>query len=132
MMKTVTVLGSLALAAGLGGFAAPAGAQELDINAIFWCEGKPIGDQTQEECEATRTAILTNCTSCHAFVPIVKAQKTPEEWDGTLSTHRSRVTQIADADYAQIKTFLAAHFNPENEPPKLPPELEALGTNQAF
>ena len=124
-------LGVVALIAAA--LAAPAAAQEVNIEEIFWCNaGEPTGEQTQEQCIASRDATLTNCTSCHTFVPIVKAQKTPEQWHATMEAHRERVTTMNDEDYAQLEAFLAAHFNPENEPPTLPPALEALGTNQAF
>lgn len=112
---------------------APVLAQEVNIEEIFWCnEGEPTGEQSQEECLASRDAVLTNCTSCHTFVPIVKAQKAPEQWSATMQAHRDRVTDMSDDAYAQLEAFLAAHFNPENPPPTLPPALEALGTDQAF
>ncbi len=113
--------------------AAPAAAQEVNIEEIFWCNaGEPTGEQNEEQCLASRAATLTNCTSCHTFVPIVKAQKSPEQWHATMEAHRDRVTGMNDEEYAQLEAFLAAHFNPENEPPTLPPALEAMGTNQAF
>ena len=128
----------LVAAAGLFGLAfvpglpvtAPSQAQSVDIEAIFNCNaGGPLGEQSPEQCVASRTVIMTSCTSCHTFVPIVKAQKTPEAWDGLLQIHRARVEQISDGDYQQLKLFLTAHFNPQNPVPALPPELEALGTN---
>ena len=109
-----------------------AGAQEFDINAVFWCdEGKKTGDQTHDECVAARTAILNNCTSCHAITPIVKAQKEADQWRAFLQTHKTRVPDIAEADYEQIGRFLAAHYNPKNPVPKLPPELDKLGVPPA-
>lgn len=121
-----------ALIAGLA-IAMPVHAQEVNIEEIFWCnEGEPTGEQSPEQCLASRTAVLTNCTSCHTFVPVVKAQKTPDGWSAALEAHRDRVTDMSDEDYAQLHAFLAEHFNPENPPPTLPPALEALGTNQAF
>lgn len=110
-------------------------AQGVNIEEIFWCEeSEPTGNQSPEECIASRTALLTNCTSCHTFVPIVTTQKTPEQWRATMEAHRDRVpmTVMGDEEYAQLEEFLVLHFNPENEPPTLPPELESLGTNQAF
>jgi hypothetical protein len=73
---------------------------------------------------------LNNCTSCHSFVPIVKAQKAPNAWDSTLSTHRERVPNMSDEDYQALRLFLKSHFNNKLPPPKLPPELEKLGVNQ--
>lgn len=109
-----------------------AAAQELDINAVFWCdEGKKTGDQTHDECVAARTAILNNCTSCHAITPIVKAQKEADQWRAFLQTHKTRVPDISDPDYEQIGKFLAAHYNPKNPVPKLPPELDKLGVPPA-
>jgi hypothetical protein len=63
----------------------------------------------------------------HAFTPIVKAQKTKEQWLTLLSTHRDRVKELSDQDVAQIGRFLQVHYNPENPVPKLPPALDALG-----
>src|SRR5262245_18772188 len=120
-----------ALAAAAAGFGGQGHAQDLDFNAIFSCEGPRAGGLSAGDCATTRGAVLQNCTSCHTFVPIVKAQKTPDEWTSTLGVHRERVADVPDAQYAQIRAFLAANFNPSNEPPTLPPELEALGTQQA-
>jgi len=111
----------------------PTVAQGIDINVVFNCDADgPLGEQTPEECVASRDATLTNCTSCHTFVPIVKAQKAADLWDATLEVHRSRVPNMSDEDYAQLAAFLKAHYNDTLTPPALPPELEALGTGQAF
>ncbi|MCL4186850.1 MAG: hypothetical protein KJZ85_04525 [Rhodobacteraceae bacterium] len=124
-------LGASAFAAAVA--AIPSGAQEVDISAIFWCTaGGMTGEQTEQQCLASRDAVLTQCTSCHTFVPIVKAQKTAEDWQAMMAAHRDRAEGMSEADYAQLVLFLAAHFNPETEPPVLPPALEALGTEQAF
>ena len=96
------------------------------------CDGARAGGLSAPDCAAARGAIMQNCTSCHTFVPIVKAQKTPEEWTSTLGQHRERVADVSEAQYKQIGALLAGNFNPQNEPPTLPPELEALGTQQAF
>ena len=127
------VLISAALAVGTTLFVAgPTTAQGVDIEEVFNCaEDGPLGEQTQEQCVASREATLSNCTSCHTFVPIVKAQKSPEGWDATLEAHRTRV-DMSDEAYAQLRDFLVAHFNPDNPPPELPPALESMGTNQAF
>ena len=114
--------------AGLPG--APASAQGLDINKVFWCDGK-IGEQTKDECLAARESILANCTGCHAITPIVKAQKPKEQWTAFLNTHRARVPDIAEDEYAEIGKFLGAHYTPENPVPKLPPELDKLGVPPA-
>jgi hypothetical protein len=110
------------------GYSARTSAQEFDVNKVFWCDaGKKTGEQTEEECLATRTMILSSCTVCHAFTPIVKAQKTKQQWLTLLSTHRDRVKDLSDKDVAQIGRFLQAHYNPANPVPKLPPALDALG-----
>lgn len=119
------------LAAAVGGLpGAPAGAQGLDIEKVFWCTGK-IGEQTKDQCVAARDAILANCTSCHAITPIVKAQKPAEQWTAFLNTHRTRVPDIAEEEYVEIGKFLRAHYTPENPVPKLPPELDSLGVPPA-
>jgi len=104
----------------------PAVAQDFDVNAVFYCEGKPIGEQSQAECEQARAAMFTNCTVCHSFVPIVKAQKDKAGWEAFMAQHSGRVPDLADSDKTLLVNFFAAHFNPENPPPQLPPELEAL------
>lgn len=128
----------IAMAAILLGVLAPATvatvqrsqAQGADIEAIFNCSaGGPLGEQAPEQCTASRTVLLTNCTSCHTFVPIVKAQKSPESWKSLMQVHRERAGQIPEEDYAQLELFLVAHFNETNPVPALPPELENLGTN---
>jgi hypothetical protein len=120
-LALITTLASL-------GYSARASAEDFDVNKVFWCNaGKKTGEQTEAECVATRTMILSSCTVCHAFTPIVKAQKTKEQWLTLLSTHRDRVKELSDQDVAQIGRFLQVHYNPENPVPKLPPALDALG-----
>lgn len=111
-------------------------AQDLDITAIFWCEGEgeALGSEdlaTVQTCQAARETILFNCTSCHTFVPIVLSQKSREEWDATLIVHRPRVPELTQQQWDQVLEYLATHFNPETPPPDIPPELLG-GTNQAF
>jgi len=108
----------------------PSSAQSVDIEAIFNCaQDGLLGEQTPEQCAASRTVLLNNCTSCHTFVPIVKAQKSEDAWKSLLQVHRVRVQQVPDDQYAELERFLVAHFNETNPVPALPPELEALGTN---
>jgi hypothetical protein len=125
----LNLAGAAALVAGAGWVIEtprPAVAQDFDINAVFYCEGKPIGEQTQAECEQARAAFLANCTVCHSFVVTVKAQKDQAGWEAFMNQHSGRVPELAESDKTLITNFLAAHFNPENPPPQLPPELEAL------
>lgn len=84
-----------------------------------------------EQCAAARDLILANCTSCHTFVPVVKAQKNEAEWIATLEIHRPRVPDLSDEQLTQIRQYLIEHFNPNMPVPKLPPELEKLGSQQA-
>jgi hypothetical protein len=129
-MAKLSLAGLALLAATAGLTATPANAQNLDINKVFWCDGK-IGEQTKDQCIAARESILANCTSCHAITPIVKAQKPKEQWGAFLNTHRTRVPDIAEDEYAEIGKFLGAHYTPENPVPKLPPELDKLGVPPA-
>lgn len=107
-------------------------AQDFDINAVFWCDAARGGGQSDADCAATRAAVLQQCTSCHTFVPIVKAQKSADEWAATLVAHRDRMDNLPDGQVKTLGAFLAARFNPQTPPPTLPPELENLGTQQAF
>lgn len=105
----------------------PAQAQGIDLDEVFNCsEGGPLGPQTTDECLIARNLVLANCTACHTFVPIVKARKDDGAWNATLNPHRSRLPEVSDDDYERLSVFLKAHYNPENEPPVLPPELENL------
>jgi len=99
----------------------PAQAQDLDMKKIFRCTAtdKP-GAQA---CDAARDLILNNCTSCHAFVPIVLQQFDQAGWQGCFDRHRSRVPQLDDKQVASIQTYLAANFNAQHPPPELPAEL---------
>lgn len=110
--------------------ATPVLAQDLDMDVVFNCSDPAVmGAQSADECLAARTHLLNNCTSCHTFVPIVKAQKTPEAWTAHMNTHRERVMHMTDSDYQALTDFLKSHYTPEHEPPTLPPALEALSTN---
>ncbi len=119
-----------ALAIVIGGALAmgqPVLAQSVNIDEIFWCEGRPIGDQTPEECVETRSLILAVCTSCHLFVPIVVAQKAEQQWDAFFSAHREHASQSSDADYEEMREFVKIRFNPDNPVPDLPPALLQFG-----
>jgi uncharacterized membrane protein len=99
----------------------PAVAKDLDMKKVFRCQATDkVGVAA---CDKARNLILNNCTSCHAFVPIVLQQFDVAGWGGLLSRHRSRVPQLSDAQVAEIKTYLAANFNESMPPPDLPAEL---------
>lgn len=128
----MTRFAAILLAASLPA-AAPftAAAQDLDFEAVFNCAPDgPIGEQTPEECQAARNVLLNNCTSCHTFVPIVKAQKTAEAWNAFLAGHRERVPHLTDPDFQLLGDYLRSHYNDTEPVPVLPPALEALSTNQ--
>jgi len=103
---------------------------QVDITKIIWCKDGQNGGQTMEQCAESRELILQHCTSCHSFVPIVKAQKTEAEWNAMLTTHRAYVPNASADDLRKIREYLIAHFNPQHPKPELPPELENLGINQ--
>lgn len=108
-------------------------AQEVDIEEIFWCEeAEEEGDLTLDECAEARDTLLFNCTACHTFVPIVKAEKTEEEWAATFDVHRDRLSDLSDEEFELIQRYVVGHFNPDQPVPELPPELEEQGSNQAF
>lgn len=110
---------------------APAAAQGLDIEAVFNCAPDgPIGEQTPEQCLEARSILLNNCTSCHTFVPIVKAQKNEQAWTSLLDGHRERVPHMSDDEFDQLEAFVKSHYNEVEPVPALPPALEALGSNQ--
>ena len=67
--------------------------------------------------------VLTNCTSCHTFVPIVILQMTKDAWERNSRDHRGRVASLSDADFKTLYEYLIANFNPGRPVPKLPQEL---------
>jgi hypothetical protein len=99
----------------------PAVAKDLDMKKVFRCQATDKAGVAA--CDRARNLILNNCTSCHAFVPIVLQQFDVAGWGGLLSRHRSRVPQLSDAQVAEIKAYLAANFNASLPPPDLPAEL---------
>ena len=108
-------------------------AQGVDIEKVFWCEEPQAeGDMPMDECAAARDALLFNCTACHTFVPIVKAQKTEEEWAATFEVHQDRLSDVPQEEIDLIHRYVVGHFNPDQPVPELPAALENQGTNQAF
>jgi hypothetical protein len=99
---------------------------DLDLTRIFWCKDGHNGGQTAAQCAESRELILLNCTVCHSFVRIVRAQKTEVEWNATFSAHRYRLANATAEQFAMIRQYLIAHFNPGNPRPELPPALEQL------
>ncbi|MEC7760649.1 MAG: hypothetical protein VX874_01900 [Pseudomonadota bacterium] len=129
-MRALTRTASIAAFATVILSGTPALAQDVDINKIFDCsEGGPLGAQTPAQCEDARMVLLNNCTSCHTFVPIVKAQKSEEAWDSQISIHQERV-KLDEDEWQLLNDFLKSHFNETEPVPELPPALEALGSNQ--
>jgi hypothetical protein len=110
-----------------GGVLAARAQQNVDMEQIFWCRDGENGGLTQAECADARELILLNCTVCHTFVRIARAQKTEAEWNATLSRHRQRVVNLSDEQFARVRQYLISHFNPGHPQPELPPELLQLG-----
>jgi hypothetical protein len=111
---------------GIGFLAAvpdPAAAQDLDMNEIFRCH--PTEKVPVERCDEARQLVLSNCTLCHIFVPIVMQQFDEAGWDSLIVRHReaNRVDTLSDEQVETIRDYLAANFNPNYDPPELPPEL---------
>src|SRR5688572_8593219 len=99
MRMTLHMLAAVGLLfAGLampGSGASTARAQELDMDVVFRCGA--TDDAGTAKCAEARDLILTNCTICHTFVPIVMQQWTDSEWTGLLDRHvgNGRVDQLS-------------------------------------
>lgn len=113
------------LGLGVFGFSEEAAAQGIEIDQVFWCDESvgPLGDQLPEECLAARDTLLSSCTSCHTFAPVVLSQYSEEEWESFMTRHRERVPDVSDEAYDQLKEFLKVHYNPDTPPPDLPEAL---------
>ena len=96
-------------------------AQDLDMKKIFRCTAKD--KPGIEACDKSRTLILNNCTTCHVFVAIVVQQFDKAGWDGLFDRHKGRAEQLSPAQMNEMKSYLAANFNPKLDPPDVPPEL---------
>ncbi len=70
-----------------------------------------------------RDLVLSNCTTCHTFVPIVVLQMTKEAWERNSRDHRDRVKALSDDDFKILYEYLVVNFNPERPVPTLPKEL---------
>ena len=91
--------------------AAPAGAAaKVDLDKIF--PGGP-----------GRELALSNCTTCHTFVPIVVLRMSQDAWARNSRDHRDRVKALSDAEFKVLYEYLAANFGPDKPVPKLPDEL---------
>jgi YgiT-type zinc finger domain-containing protein len=101
-------------------------AQDLDMREIFRCTATDTAGV--QLCDEARELVLSNCTSCHTFVPIVMQQFDHKGWDGLFGRHRARVPQLDDEQVDRMKAYLAANFNPEQPPPELPEALLELWT----
>ena|SRR5712692_4531780 len=70
-----------------------------------------------------RDLVLSNCTTCHTFVPIVVLQMTKEAWERNSRDHRDRVKALSDDDFKTLYEYLVVNFNPDRPVPTLPKEL---------
>lgn len=82
----------------------------IDLDAIF-----PPGEG--------RDLVLSNCTSCHSFVPVVIVGFDSNEWDRNARDHYNRVTGMTEDERAILYAYLKEHFGPDDPVPDLPPEL---------
>ena len=101
----------------------PAAAQEeqVDMNKVFRCAATdPAGKQA---CATGRDLILSHCTACHTFVPIVMQQFDAKAWQASIDRHQPRVPELSHEQLQAIANYLSANFNPETPPPELPPDL---------
>jgi hypothetical protein len=124
IIRHANPLAAVALsAAGMVAPAAPANAQDLDLDVIFRCNGESGVDPAV--CAAQRDVIINNCTVCHTFVPIVMQQWSEDEWRNLLVRHveNGRVGQLSPDDVDALQAYLTATFNPDLPPPDLPEEL---------
>lgn len=86
------------------------GSGRIDLDAIF-----PPGEG--------RDLVLSNCTSCHSFVPVVIVGFNSDEWDRNARDHQDRVTGMTEEERAILYAYLKEHFGPDDPVPELPPEL---------
>lgn len=82
----------------------------VDLDAIF-----PPGEG--------RELVLTNCTNCHSFVPIVIVGFNSAEWDRNAADHYDRVSGLTEDQRAVLYAYLKENFGPDDPVPDLPPEL---------
>jgi len=96
---------------------------DLDMNEIFRCH--PTDEVPVAKCDEARAMILSSCTLCHIFVPIVLQQFDKAGWEGLIVRHReaNRVDNLTDEQVTLIRDYLAANFNENYDPPELPEEL---------
>jgi len=100
-----------------------AAAQEtqVDMNKVFRCTATdPVGVKA---CAAGRDLILSHCTACHTFVPIVMQQFDAKAWQASIDRHQPRVPELSPQELHSIADYLIANFNPQTAPPELPPDL---------
>tara|TARA_Y100000817_G_scaffold294361_1_gene268192 strand:+ start:345 stop:782 length:438 start_codon:yes stop_codon:yes gene_type:complete len=101
--------------------------QDIDMEEIFRCS--PSAEIGPEECSEARDLILNSCTLCHAFVPIVLQQFDRSGWDGLFDRHADRSPELSADQIEDMKSYLAANFNPSIDPPDLPTYLLDLWTS---
>lgn len=108
---------------GLVGLPTVSEAQDLDLDTIFRCNGET--DVDPATCVQERNVILTNCTVCHMFVPIVMQQFDENGWRGLLDRHvgNDRVNQLSTEQVDELHAYLSATFNESRPPPDLPASL---------
>jgi hypothetical protein len=125
--RRIALSAAAAAAFGFGvfGLSSEVSSQSVDIEQIFWCDEAigPMGDQTPEECLEARQMVLTACTSCHTFAPVVLSQYTESEWESFMARHAERVPELSQEQLDQLTEFLKVRYNPDNPQPDLPPAL---------
>lgn len=100
-------------------------AQNIDMERIFTCEDQNTLEMKQ--CNVGREVLLANCMACHAFVQIVIRQYDDGGWTSVLRRHKERAPHLTEEEFRALHDYLTAKFNPDREPPELPPEfLESM------
>ncbi len=73
-----------------------------------------------------RDLLLANCSSCHSFACAIRGQRNEGQWATLKSGHRENLSNVSDADYDTLFTYLETNFNNTKPEPDLPPSLKGV------
>ncbi|MBI4455898.1 MAG: Dabb family protein [Acidobacteria bacterium] len=66
--------------------------------------------------------VMTLCTSCHGLESVVSQRKSPEDWEATVGSMRSRISAGMEQEAEIISRYLVANFSETSIPT---PKIEA-------
>ena len=70
-----------------------------------------------------QSMVIDSCGACHAAACAAIGQRTQARWASLKDDHRDKLSDMNDADYVVLFTYLSENFNDAKPEPVVPPQF---------